>query len=225
MSRFNQHVFHRVAWIMVVVLPLLLIVAACAEKVEVRPEIRTIAGYAFGESSASLEAVHQIVQAAYGDEIATLQLEKELTQLLREPETSDEARDFICRQLWIIGSDYSVPVLADMLSGEKRMADMALYALQENTGSTARVALEKTLKTLNGDILVGVINTLGVRGEEASVKVIVALLDREDIVAVAAARALGKIDAPSSREALEAAANGSAAVKDAVQKALSMHGG
>ena len=153
------------------------------------------------------------------------QFQKELTQLLKEPETSDEARDFICRQLWIIGSDYSVPVLADMLCGERRMADMALYALQENTSSTARVALEKTLKTLDGDILVGVINTLGVRGEEASVDAIVALLDSEDIVAVAAVRALGKIDAPSSREALEAAATGSSAVKDAVQKALAMHGG
>ena len=226
MSRFNQHVFHRVAWIMVVVLPLLLIIAACSEKVEVRPEIRAIAGYAFGDSTASLEAVHQLVQNAYDDPAATLQLEKELTQLLREEDTSKDARDFVCRQLCLIGSDYSVPVLGDMLVGEKRMADMAIYALQENTSQQARMALVTALKATDGDVLVGIINSLGERGEESSVEALVALLDREETVAVATARALGKIDAPASREALEAAvADGSPAMKDAAQKALDMLGG
>ena len=211
---------------MVLVLPVLLIVVACAERVEVRPEIRAIAGYAFGDSTASLEAVHQLVQNAYDDPAATLQLEKELTQLLREEDTSEEARDFVCRQLWIIGSDYSVPVLGDMLAMNARMADMARYALQENTSPQARMALETALKTSDGDVIIGIINSLGERGEESSAEALVALLDREEAVAVATARALGKIDAPTSREALEAAAaDGSPAVKDAAQKALAMLGG
>ncbi len=199
--------------------------ASCAEKVVVRPEIAAIVGYAYGDSTAALETVHGLVQAAYGDPAAALQIEKELTEVLKMPEATDDARDFVCRQLWMIGSDYSVPVLAGMLTGEKRMSDMARYALQEQPGAAARAALEQALKTADGDNLIGIINSLGERGEPESAPAVVALLNRDDTIAVAAARALGKIDAPDSRLALEtSAAVGSPAVKAAAEKALLMHG-
>jgi len=122
-----------------------------------------------------------------------------------------------CKQLAIYGTQDAVPALAALLSDEK-LAAWARIGLEAIPGAAADNALREAAGKLQGRLLIGVINSLGVRRDVGAVDILVPRLkDADAEVASAAAAALGHIGGASATKALEQSlAGASAAVRPAV---------
>ena len=177
----------------VIVILLSIIITSCGTReVELDPALQKITPYKFGESREALTKVADLVTASYGFPSIRLLLEKQFAVILRSDATL-ECKEFICRQLWIMGTDVSVPELAKMLSDEKT-SDMARYALENNPSPMAGNAFRDALKTAQGKALIGIINSLGERRDRECVEALKSLSTSSDEeVSSAAAAALDKI--------------------------------
>ena len=166
---------------------------SCGEQeVELDPALQEIVNYKFGDSRKKLTKITDLVMASYGYPSVRLLLEKQFAQILSSDATF-LCKEFICRQLYIVGTDVSVPVLANMLTDEKT-SDMARYALENNPSSMVGKAFLDALKTTQGKTLIGMINSLGKRRDGMSVEALKNLSTSSDIeVSAAAAAALKKI--------------------------------
>jgi len=124
-----------------------------------------------------------------------------------------------CQQLAVLGTKAAVPALAKYLADEQ-LSHYARFGLEPNPDPSAGAALRAGLDELQGGLLVGVINSLGIRRDEAAVPPLAALLGNSDpVVAAAAAAALGRIASPQSvqtlRDALGSGTGPRAALADA----------
>ena len=98
-----------------------------------------------------------------------------------------------CRQLALVGTAESVAILTDLLSDEE-LAHAARFALEGIPDPAVDAALRESLGKLEGQQLVGVINSIGVRRDARAVDQLTALLDDSNIEIVSAAEAaLGNI--------------------------------
>ena len=131
------------------------------------PAIQKITSYTFGASREPLSAVEDMVRSSYGKSSERLRIEKQFASVLTSDATV-ECKEFICRQLYIIGTKESVPALGKLLMDDKT-SDMARYALQRNTCPEAGKALRDGLKKAKGGVLVGIINSLGERCDQECV--------------------------------------------------------
>lgn len=174
--------------------------------------------YNWGDDYNTVKPIYEAEAATYGDQAARTELENQLIASLGDGLTRDGI-DFVCRRLRTVGTDSSVETLAAMLP-EPENSHMARYALERIPTDKAGNALRESLGSLNGDLQIGVISSLGVRAEGASVEPLAALLsDGNDAVASAAAYALGDIRTAEAADALSAA-EPSDAVTPAVTDAL-----
>ncbi len=180
---------------------------------EALKQIRT---YEFGQSREMLSVVNDLCKSSYGSPQTRKVIEQSLLDVLGSDATYD-CKDFVCRELYIIGTDASVPTLSKMLTDEK-YSDMARYALEGIEGDAADGALLKALGTTKDRIQIGIINSIGVRGQAGAVPDLAALLDNSDAeVAKAAANSLGKIGGKEAADALaKARPNASDQVKPMV---------
>lgn len=126
-----------------------------------------------------------------------------------------------CKQLAIHGSADAVPDLAKLL-GDARLASWARIALEAIPGDEAGAALRASAAGLSGDLLVGAINSLGVRRDAAALEVLSQRLRGDDAAAAeAAAVALGRLGTQAAASALEAALpRASGALESAVAEGL-----
>ena len=119
----------------------------------------------------------------------------------------------------VVGTAASVPTLAELLL-EKELSHMARYALERIPAPEAAQAMRDALPKLNGELKVGVIGSLGVRQDAASVPALAAQLgDADAAVARSAALALGAMRDPAAAKALQRAKVQSAEVQCAVTDA------
>jgi len=163
--------------------------------------LKQIATYEYGQSRRSLILVAEQVRDSHGDPDRRKQLGKQLTALLSSKATMDCKR-FVCEQLSIIGSNDEVPELAKLLTDEK-LSHMARFALERIPGSASDAALRDALRKAKGNILIGVINSVGERRDREAAGALIRLIsDPDDTVAGAAIAALGKIGGPEAVEAL-----------------------
>jgi HEAT repeat protein len=177
--------------------------------------LNKIKTYDFSQSRADLVKISDTIRDASGKgEMKAM--EKQLDDFLKS-DASYAAKDFVCRELSVVGTEASVPVLASMLTGEK-VSDIARYALERIPGAAADDALRNALSKAQGKAKVGIINTLGVRGDKKAVEALAGLVtDTNDTVAVAAVAALGRIDDKSATDAIAKAKDkATGAVKAAV---------
>jgi HEAT repeat protein len=108
-----------------------------------------------------------------------------------------------CKQLAICGSKDAVPALAALLP-DKELASWARIALEAIPGPAADDALRAAMGKVQGMLLVGVINSIGVRRDAKAVDALVGRLkDGDAEVATAAAAALGRIGGATAAKALE----------------------
>lgn len=108
-----------------------------------------------------------------------------------------------CKFLAVYGSSESVPDLARLLSDEQ-LASWARIALEVIPGQETNEALRKAAESLEGRLLVGVINSIGVRRDEKSVALLTdKLADPSVDVASASAAALGRIGNVAAAKALQ----------------------
>jgi len=160
----------------------------------------------WGDDPKLLQAIDQAVVETQGDAAAREQLERRLAAAL-EGDTSRDAKDYVCRQLMLIGTATSVPALAKLLANAET-SHMARFALQQQPVPEAAAALRDALGSLSDDQLVGVIGSLGARRDVASVDTLARLLaGHEDKVSAevsrAAAKALGSIGTVEAVEVLQ----------------------
>jgi HEAT repeat protein len=127
--------------------------------------------------------------------------ESDLIRVLQSDAAKAE-KAITCKRLAIYGSEKCVPVVAPLLA-DKELASWARIALEAIPGSAADAALRDASSELKGRLLVGVINSIGVRGDAKAVEILVNKLDDDDInVASAAAVALGHIGGGKAAKAL-----------------------
>lgn len=114
----------------------------------------------------------------------------------------DGDKAIACKTLAVYGQAEAVPALGALLPDE-RMASWARIALEAIPGSAPSKALRDALPKLHGKLLVGVINSLGVRRDTRAVSALAGrLTDADAQVAAAAAVALGQIGGDRAARAL-----------------------
>ncbi len=110
-----------------------------------------------------------------------------------------------CKRLAIYGTSQAVPVLAPLLS-DPELSSWALIALEAIPGPEADKVLRKAAAHLHGELLTGVVGTIGVRRDPEAVEVLSPLLaDRDAHVYSAAAISLGKIGTTKAASVLRRA--------------------
>jgi HEAT repeat protein len=123
--------------------------------------------------------------------------EAELIVVLRS-DAGEADKALVCKKLAIKGSAAAVGDLAKLLTNE-RLASWARIPLEAIPGPEADAALRTAAGSLSGRLLVGVINSIGVRRDAAATSLLEGrLADADAEVAAAAAAALGKIGTPAA---------------------------
>jgi len=130
--------------------------------------------------------------------------EQELLAVLKgDAPSADKA--MACKRLAVYGSNASVAELAKFLP-DPQLASWARIALEAIPGTTADEALRKSTESLEGNLLIGAINSIGVRRDAAAVELLTARLGEKDAdVATAAAVALGRIGNDAASKSLRRA--------------------
>ncbi|MBN1846846.1 MAG: HEAT repeat domain-containing protein, partial [Sedimentisphaerales bacterium] len=165
----------------------------------------TVRQYQFGQSRLDLTRLEEWIRDSYGYPDIRLELETQLVAVLRDPQATADGKQWVCRQLSLIGTEISAPVLGGLLLDPK-LADMARYALERMEAPAAGSELRQALAKTDGAVRIGIINSLGQRRERPASEPLIQLLSNPDEqTAMAAARALGNIDGPPAIQALDQA--------------------
>ena len=127
--------------------------------------------------------------------------EKELIGVLSSDAPKPE-KALACKGLAVYGSSAAVGELGKLLSDEE-LASWARIALEAIPGEAADEALRKAQDGLQGKLLVGVINSIGVRRDaQAADALAKRLQDKDAEVASSAAAALGRIASDAATKSL-----------------------
>ncbi|HEX2694774.1 MAG TPA: HEAT repeat domain-containing protein, partial [Acidobacteriota bacterium] len=166
--------------------------------------LEKLASFEYGPDDGALFELRSYVRSRRNDPRAIEACESAFLAFLAG-EASPAAKQAVCRELGLIGTDRSVPVLERMLVIEGT-SDMARYGLEGIPGMAADMALLRGLSVLRGDARLGVVSSLGNRRCAAAVPALERLLRSSDgTEAGAAAEALGRIGGPEATRALAAA--------------------
>lgn len=173
--------------------------------------------YDWGIDPNVLKPIDEAIVTTYGDAAARKELETRLIAVLKT-EVPQAAKDAVCRALKTIGTAAAVPALASLLADEK-LSHMARYALERIPAPEAGQALRDALAKVPAKLKVGMLSSLGVRGEATALPALTPLLaDSDPAVAAAAAHAAGDIATQDAAKALlmaKPAAGTKAAIADA----------
>ncbi len=157
----------------------------------------------WGKDQEAIEAISRACIEAHDQPERRAALERSLVAVLQADDGTDAGKQFACRKLSLIGTSEVVGSLAKLL-GDEDLSHMARYALQRIDGPAAGAALREAVGRLEGNLLVGVINSLGARREAEAVDVLAPLL-ASSMVGSAARDALAEIGTASACEALRKA--------------------
>ena len=127
-----------------------------------------LAKYEYGQDMAPLLAIDRAVIDARSSMQARADLAARLAAVLKSPQTTAAARQYICLKLRDVGTAAEVPVLAAMLK-EPETSEMARWALEAIPGPASAAALLGALDALPTELVIGVINSLGARRHSEAV--------------------------------------------------------
>ena len=131
--------------------------------------------------------------------------QKKLIKILKSSKSTDFAKAKACQRLAVIGTKEAVQALSALLAHPK-MAHYARFGLEPIPDASVDDALRRALGQIEGDLLIGVINSIGQRRDAKAVEALAKLIeDSDDEIAVAAAAALGRIGTIESALELEKA--------------------
>jgi HEAT repeat protein len=183
---------------------LLLLPATCLRAQAASEEPWAALGkYQFGQSREPLALIEEQIRKSgppqYGD------LEAKLLAVLQAPDTQKDAKRYICRWLGIVGSADCVPEVARLLT-DPDLSHPARIALEKLPGAAAAAALRDALPRVKGQLLAGVISSLGVRRDPAALDSLRLLAqDSDELVAATALAAIGQIGTEEASRVLDAA--------------------
>jgi type 1 glutamine amidotransferase/HEAT repeat protein len=177
--------------------------SATAQTDKVDTLIEDLKGYDWAKSRASLVQLNNLIKSQYANPAALKEIELKLVNTLNL-NLSLAAKDFVCRQLAMIGTDRSVPALLEMLDAPET-ANLGRYALERISSPTVNQGLLAKLKTVSdADTKIGIITSLGIRKSDEAVETIVGMAAGGDSrIADAAIQALGYTGSLKSAEALK----------------------
>lgn len=114
-----------------------------------------------------------------------------LAALLKDPNTTIDAKKFICAKLYRIGTEAEVSAVTPLLADPLLVDDSRLF-LERIGSEEARKALRDAAAKLQGRALIGVLNSLSILQDAPSAKIIIEQTNSSDKeVARAAWRAIG----------------------------------
>lgn len=163
-----------------------------------------------------LAVVSAVAASQTADSQSPRETELKLISVLRSDAPSAE-KAITCKRLAVYGTKDAVPAVAPLLA-DKELSSWARIALEAIPGPEADAALRDAMGKTQGMLLVGVINSIGVRRDAGAVDGLVARLkDSDTDVASSAAVALGRIGGDQAAKVLEQSLAGSPAkVRSAV---------
>jgi HEAT repeat protein len=168
------------------------VLAADVTRSDIETAIRQLQDYSQIQGREKLARVEALVQQTYQQPVLRIHLERQMITVLKS-ESPWDTKQFICEQLWIMGTDESVPTLAGMLTADQTV-EMACYALRNHQSPLASQALIDALGNVKGRSLLSIINLLGDRREERSVPALIRIARSPARGATGSAiAALGKI--------------------------------
>ncbi|MBC8472487.1 MAG: DUF1080 domain-containing protein, partial [Planctomycetes bacterium] len=175
-----------------------------ADKVSLRATLSAnydaIEDYDFGKSHRALAAIEEEIRNVPPSSFP--QIEARLLKALESSKTTFAGKQFVCRMLRRVGSAKSVPALSTLLA-DRELSHMARFALQHMAAPEAGDALRQALTELEGNRKIGVIGSLGQRGDRKAAPELAKLITDSDAgVASAAIEALGRIGGAQAARAL-----------------------
>jgi len=154
-------------------------------------DMKAIMEWEFSKERQPMAALEEALRGASKSQLR--QVETELIKVLESPAATYAGKQYVCRLLRKIGSEQCVSALAKLLT-DKKLSHMARFALQSNGSAQAGEALLDALDQVSDDLKVGVVGSLGVRGERKSAAQIGKLVSSSNAaLARAAIRSLGQI--------------------------------
>lgn len=154
--------------------------------------LEAAAGYEFGDSRLPLTAVAAHVRYAMEHPGERGPVVQGLLGVLASAQATPDGKAFACRQLALVGGDESVAALAALL-GDERLSHMARYALERIPREAAAAALRNALHATDGEVRIGVINSIGARGDRRAVPMLRHIAIDDELTMLATIAALGKI--------------------------------
>ena len=145
---------------------------------EVKSLLKLIAPYQYGDSRENMTNLSELLKVTRSSKSLMQAIEQAFIEFL-ESDATLPAKQFICEQLSLIGSDASVEVLEDMLEDAKTF-EMALFALERIPGKEADEVLIEMLDDAEGKAKIGIITALGNRRITAAESDIRALLEDDN---------------------------------------------
>jgi type 1 glutamine amidotransferase len=170
-------------------------------------QLAKIKTYDFGDSRLPLTELSDEIRQAYGKPAELKKYEAALLDVLKS-DAKYAGKQYACRELSIIGTEQSVPVLAGMLTNQE-YSDMARYALERIPGEAVDKALLAALPQAQGNAKIGIVNSLGERRCQAATAAVAQCVGGSDkVLSGAAISALGKIGGSEAVSALDKARDG-----------------
>ena len=174
---------------------------------DMEPALSKIASYEFSQSQEPLWEFSAFLREAMGSKRELPRIEARLIQILGRGSTLP-GKDYVCRQLSLVGTSACVPALAGMLKDAATFG-MARYALARIPSPSAVDALRSALQRSSGGARIGIINSLGERRDAKSVAALNGLLASSDAaVSEAAFDALARIGDAQALAAIAATRRG-----------------
>ncbi len=176
--------------------------ALAADVGDLDTAFEALKAYDWGGGREAVEPIDKAVNEAGTDAKLRADLEKRLLEVATAETASRAARQFTCRMLSLIASPTSVPKLAPMLT-DPELSHAARMVLERVGDPTARTAMRKAVPRAQGDVKIGLINSLGVLRDAEAAEMLMPMLQATDAeLASAAAYALGRIATPRAAVAL-----------------------
>lgn len=180
-----------------------LAIAPCAFGQELPAPYAEVLTYGFSGPRTATMTIEAEIRAATPEELRTI--ETKLLTILASTDATTACKDWVCRQLRQAGSERSVSALVPLVA-DKDLATVARWALQSIPGPKVDKALRDAACQLQGDLLVGVVCTIGARRDCQAVPLLAPLTsDEERAVVEAALYALGQIGNKEALAAVQAA--------------------
>lgn len=170
---------------------------------DIEAVLAQISDFQYGRDPAPTVRLDEMVGKASGSAEMRRTVETLLLKFLQSNATP-AGKEAAFRQLSLVGSSASVPVLAPLLM-QIDTSEMARYALAAIPGPAVDDALRKALGQAPSDkIRIGLINSLGRRKDTKSVSALASLISSDNLaVTAAAAAALASISDRAALKALE----------------------
>ncbi|MGE5611987.1 MAG: HEAT repeat domain-containing protein [Bacillota bacterium] len=156
----------------------------------------------FGMNGPELAAIEKEIHDARPEGYPAI--EAKLLTVLHSPDATAPAKQFVCQMLRTVGSAQCVPAVSRLLIDEK-LSHIARNVFQGMHDPAVDTALRAALGQTQGNVRIGLINTLGDRGDAQALEALSALVGADEATARVALNAMGRIGGAAAADMLEKA--------------------